>query len=74
MCREQGVRSARFERREAELGGPDVSDGRHWGAVDPSPMAPRRTGLEEENAKPKKRLAERMRDDAILTDVAAPTW
>jgi putative transposase len=47
---------------KAKYGGLDVSD------------AKRLRSLEDENAKPKKLLAEAMLDNAMLKDVAAKKW
>jgi putative transposase len=62
VCRKHGISSATFYKWKAKFGGLEVSDAR------------RLRGLEEENAKLKKLLAEAMLDNAILKDVAAKKW
>lgn len=62
VCRKHGVSSASFYKYKAKYGGMDVSDARKL------------KGLEEENAKLKKLLAESMLDIAVLKDVAAKKW
>jgi len=51
-----------FYKWKAKYGGPDVSDAR------------RLKGLEDENAKLKKLLAEAMLDNAMLKDIASEMW
>jgi putative transposase len=62
VCRKHGISSATFYKWKAKFGGLEVSDAR------------RLRGLEDENAKLKKLLAEAMLDNAILKDVAAKKW
>jgi putative transposase len=62
VCRKHGISSATFYKWKAKFGGLEVSDAR------------RLRGLEEENAKLKKLLAEAMLDNAILKDVATKKW
>ena len=62
VCRRHGVSSATFYKWKAKFGGMDVSD------------AKRLRALEDENAKLKKLLAERMLDIAILKDVNSRKW
>jgi putative transposase len=62
VCRKHGISGATFYKWKAKYGGLDVSDAR------------RLKGLENENAKLKKLLAEAMLDNAILKDVAAKKW
>ena len=62
VCRKHGISSATFYKFKAKYGGMDVSDAR------------RLKGLEEENARLKKLLAEQMLDNAILKDVSAKKW
>ena len=62
VCRRHGISSATFYKWKAKFGGMDVSD------------AKRLKGLEDENAKLKKLLAEAMLDNAILKDVNSRKW
>jgi putative transposase len=62
VCRKHGISSATFYKWKAKFGGLEVSDAR------------RLRGLEDENAKLKKLLAEAMLDNAILKDVATKKW
>ena len=62
VCRKHGISSATFYKWKAKFGGLEVSDAR------------RLRGLEDENAKLKKLLAEAMLDKAILKDVATKKW
>ena len=62
LCRKQGISSATCYKGTAKYGGLEVSDAR------------KRKALEDENATLKKLLAEAMRDNAILKDIAAKTW
>lgn len=62
LCRKHGISSATFYKWKAKYGGLEVSDAR------------RLKGLEDENTRLKKLLAEAMLDNAILKDVAAKKW
>jgi putative transposase len=62
VCRKHGISSATFLKWKAKYGGLEVSD------------AKRLKGLEDENAKLKKLLAEAMLDNAMLKDVVAKKW
>ena len=62
LCRKHGVSDASIYKWKAKYGGMDVSEARRLKA------------LEDENARPKKLLAEAMLDNAILKDVAAKKW
>ncbi len=62
VCRKHGVSSATFYKWKARYGGLDVSDAR------------RLRGLEDENAKLKKLLAEAMLDNAMLKDINSKKW
>ena len=62
MCRRHGISSATFYKWKAKFGGLEVSDAR------------RLRGLEEENSRLKRLLAEAMLDNAILRDVSAKKW
>lgn len=62
VCRKHGISTASFYKYKAKYGGMDVSDARKLKA------------LEDENAKPKKLLAEQMLDNAILKDISARKW
>ncbi len=62
VCRKHGVSQATFYKWKAKYGGLEVSDAR------------RLRGLEDENARLKKLLAEAMLDNAMLRDVAARKW
>jgi putative transposase len=59
VCRKHGVSSATFYKWKAKFGGLDISD------------AKRLRALEDENTKLKKLLAEAMRDNAMLKEIAA---
>ena len=59
VCRKHGVSSATFYECDAKHGGPEVSAAR------------RPKALGDENAKPRKRLAEQVLNDAMLRDVRA---
>jgi putative transposase len=62
LCRKHGVSDASIYKWKARYGGLDVSE------------AKRLKGLEDENAKLKKLLAEAMLDNAMLKDIAAKKW
>jgi putative transposase len=62
LCRKHGMSSASFYTWKAKYGGMDVSD------------AQKLKGLESENAKLKKLLAEAMIDNAALKDLLAKKW
>jgi putative transposase len=62
VCRKHGISSATFYKYKARFGGMNVSEGQ------------RLKSLQDENAKPKKLLAEAMLDMAILKDDAAKKW
>jgi putative transposase len=62
VCRQHGISSATFYKWKAKFGGMDVSD------------AKRLKGLEDENAKLKKLLAETMLDIAMLKDINSRKW
>ena len=62
VCRKHGISSTTFYKWKARYGGLDVSD------------AKRLKSLEDENAKPKKLLAEAMLDNAMLKDIASKKW
>ena len=62
ICRKYGISDATFYKYKAKFGGMDVSDAR------------RLKGLEDENAKLKRLLAEAMLDNAMLKDVASKKW
>src|ERR1044072_2526664 len=62
VCRKHGISSATFYKWKAKCGGLEVSD------------AKRLKGLEDENAKLKKLLAEAMLDNAMVKDVASKKW
>ena len=57
LCRKHGISEATFYTWRSKYGGMEVSDARKL------------KGLEEENAKLKKLLAEAMLDNAVLKDV-----
>ena len=57
LCRKHGMSSATFHAWKSKPGGRELSEAR------------RRRGLEEENAKPKRLLAEAMLDNAGLKDL-----
>jgi putative transposase len=60
--RKYGISSATFYKWKAKYGGLEVSDGK------------RLKGLEDENAKLKKLLAEAELDKAMLKEIAAKKW
>ena len=62
VCRRYGICGATFYKWKAKYGGLDVSEAR------------RLKGLEDENAKLKKLLAEAMLDVAMLKDIASKKW
>jgi len=62
LCRKHGISGATFYKWKAKFGGLDVSEAR------------RLKGLEDENAKLKKLLAEAMLDNAVLKDLNAKKW
>ena len=61
LCRKHGIGDATFHRRRSKHGGMEVSD------------AKRLRGLEEENARLKKLLAESMLDVSTLREMLAKT-
>ena len=62
VCRKHGISGATFYKWKAKFGGLDVSD------------AKRLRGLEDENTKLKKLLAEAILDNAMLKEIAAKKW
>ena len=62
VCRRHGISSATFYKWKAKFGGMDVSDAR------------RLKGLEDENAKLKRLLAEAMLDNTALKDLMSRKW
>ena len=62
LCRKHGMSDAIFYTRKAKYGGLDVSE------------AKRLRGLEAENAKLKRLLAEAMLDNAALKDLVGKKW
>lgn len=62
VCRRHGISDATYYKWKAKYGGLEVSD------------AKRLKGLEDENARLKKLLAEAMLDNAMLKDIAAKKW
>lgn len=62
VCRRHGISSATFYKWKAKFGGLEVSE------------AKRLRGLEEENARLKKLLAEAMLDNAVLKDLTSKKW
>lgn len=62
VCRRHGISDATFYKWKAKYGGLEVSD------------AKRLKGLEDENARLKKLLAEAMLDNAMLKDIASKKW
>lgn len=62
VCRRHGISGATFYKWKARFGGMDVSDARKL------------KGLEEENVRLKKLLAEAMLDNAMLKDLNAKKW
>jgi putative transposase len=62
VCRKHGISSATIYARKAKFGGMDVSE------------AKRLRGLEEENAKLKRLLADAMLDNVALKDLLSKKW
>ena len=62
VCRRHGISDATFYKWKVKYGGLEVSD------------AKRLKGLEDENARLKKLLAEAMLDNAMLKDIASKKW
>ena len=62
VCRKHGISEATFYSWKSKFGGLDVSDAR------------RLKGLEDENRKLKKLLAESMLDNAALKDLLSKKW
>ncbi len=62
VCRKHGVSSATFYNWKAKLGGLDISDAR------------RLKGLEDENGRLKRMLADAMLDNAALKDLLGKKW
>ena len=62
LCRKHGMSSASFYAWKAKYGGMDVSDARKL------------KGLEDENGKLKKLLADAMLDNAALKDLLGKKW
>jgi len=62
VCRKHGISDATFYKWRSKFGGMEVSD------------AKRLRGLEEENAKLKKLLAESMLDVSTLREMLAKNW
>jgi putative transposase len=62
LCRKHGISSATFYAWKAKFGGLEVSD------------AKRLKGLEDENTKLKRLLAEAMLDNVALKDLLAKKW
>lgn len=62
VCRKHGVSSATFYKWKAKFGGLDVSDVR------------RLKGLEDENGRLKRMLADAMLDNAALKDLLGKKW
>jgi putative transposase len=62
VCREHGISGATFYAWKAKVGGTDVSE------------AKRLRGLEEENAKLKRLLADTMLDCVALKDILSRKW
>jgi len=62
LCRKHGISEATFYNWKAKYGGMEVSE------------AKRLKGLEDENAKLKKLLAEQMLDVAALRELLAKKW
>ena len=62
LCRKHGISDATFYNWKAKYGGLEVSE------------AKRLRGLESENAKLKKLLADAMLDNAALKDLLAKKW
>jgi putative transposase len=62
VCRKHGISDATFYKWKAKFGGMDVSEARKL------------KGLEEENAKLKRLLADAMLDNAALKDLLSKKW
>ena len=62
LCRKHGISEASFYNSKAKYGGLEVSDAKHL------------KGLESENARLKKLLADAMLDSAALKDLLAKKW
>lgn len=62
VCRRHGVSSATFYKWKAKFGGLDVSEAR------------RLKGLEDENGRLKRMLADAMLDNAALKDLLGKKW
>ena len=62
VCRRHGISSATFYKWKSRFGGLEVSD------------AKKLRTLEDENARLKHLLADAMRDNAMLRDIAAKKW
>lgn len=62
LCRQQGITQTTFYRWKAKFGGMDVSD------------AKKLRGLETENARLKRMIADLMLDNQILKDVNSKKW
>ena len=62
LCRRHGISPATFYKWKSKFGGMEVSE------------AKRLRGLEDENAKLKKLLAEAMLDIAVLKDITGKKW
>lgn len=62
VCRRHGISQGTFYKYKSKYGGMEVSD------------AKRLKGLEDENRRLKKLLAEAMLDNAMLKDVASKKW
>jgi putative transposase len=62
LCRKHGISEATFYNWKSKFGGMDVSE------------AKRLKGLEDENRKLKKLLAESMLDNAALKDLLSKKW
>jgi putative transposase len=62
VCRRHGISSATFYKWKGKYGGLDVSE------------AKRLRGLEAENARLKKLLADAMLDNAMLKEIASKKW
>ena len=62
VCRKHGISSATLYAWKAKYGGMDVAD------------AQKLKGLEAENAKLKRLLADAMLDNAVLKEVVAKNW
>lgn len=62
VCRRHGISDATFYKWKSKYGGLEVSE------------AKRLKGLEDENARLKKLLAEAMLDNAMLKDITSKKW